>query len=192
MPRIVKSPEIRKQELTEIALRQFLEKGYEKTSIRSILKEANGEIGMFYHYFQSKKQVYEAALEKYNEDYISKIKEVVTTPVLSFEEKLRHIFSDLPGSICEYGLMYTKKANPDLLTILHARTLMKLVPLFEELLLIGAREKTLHLPLSDTRQLAEFLLFGASAIIHDHTVADLALKSSHIRSLLDKLLDTNL
>ena len=70
MSRIVKPPDIRKQELINIALKQFLEKGYERTSVRSILKEANGEIGMFYHYFESKSEIYEAALEKYNKKYI--------------------------------------------------------------------------------------------------------------------------
>jgi AcrR family transcriptional regulator len=38
-------PELRKQELLEIAFRQFLQQGYEKHSIRSIVGEADGEIG---------------------------------------------------------------------------------------------------------------------------------------------------
>lgn len=63
-------PELRKQELVRIALRQFLQQGYEKTSVRSIVKEANGEIGMFYHHFASKEEIFEAVLEQYNIAYI--------------------------------------------------------------------------------------------------------------------------
>ncbi len=37
--RTVKEPEIRRQELIETALKLFLKKGYEKTSVRDILKE---------------------------------------------------------------------------------------------------------------------------------------------------------
>lgn len=35
----VKEPEVRKQELIETVLKLFLKKGYEKTSVRDILKE---------------------------------------------------------------------------------------------------------------------------------------------------------
>lgn len=37
--RTVKEPEVRKKELIETALKLFLKKGYEKTSVRDILKE---------------------------------------------------------------------------------------------------------------------------------------------------------
>ena len=93
MTRIVKAPDVRRQELIGIALKQFLENGYEKTSIRSILKEADGEIGMFYHYFESKKEIYEAALEHYNEKYIAKMTELINAPGLGFHEKLNQIFT---------------------------------------------------------------------------------------------------
>ena len=42
-----KQPEIRRQELLQIATRQFISQGYDKTSIRSIVGEVGGEIGMF-------------------------------------------------------------------------------------------------------------------------------------------------
>lgn len=109
MSRVVKDPDVRRQELIEIALKQFLENGYEKTSIRSILKEADGEIGMFYHYFESKKEIYEAALETYNEKYLVKLTEVADTPEWDFKEKLNQVFILLPSSISEYRSMYTKR-----------------------------------------------------------------------------------
>lgn len=189
MTRVVKSPEVRRQELIEIALRQFLETGYEKTSVRSILKEADGEIGMFYHYFKSKNEIYEAALEKYNESYIVKITEIINTSDLGFEEKLNQIFSGLSGSISEYGLMYTKEVNPEIMTILLSKTLLKMVPLFEQLILDGLKKNTLKIPVQNTHLLSQFLLFGISAIIHDLEADSMEEKIGHIKVLLYKILD---
>ncbi|KAB1434488.1 TetR/AcrR family transcriptional regulator [Candidatus Galacturonibacter soehngenii] len=192
MARIVKAPDVRKQELIEIALKQFLENGYEKTSIRSILKEAGGEIGMFYHYFKSKNEIYEAALENYNEKYIVRFTEIVNTVDLSFEEKMNQIFIYLPDSISEYSQMCTDKGNPEIMTILHARTLLKIVPLFEQLILDGIEKKSIAAPVPSIHLLSQFILFGMSAIIHDREVDSMQEKIRHINALLSKVLDTNM
>lgn len=189
MTRIVKAPDVRRQELIGIALKQFLENGYEKTSIRSILKEADGEIGMFYHYFESKNEIYEAALEHYNEKYIAKMTELINAPGLGFHEKLNQIFTLLPGSLSEYSLMHSEKVNPDIMTILHGRTLLKMVPLFEQLIREGLDEHIMNTPVPNIHLLSQFILFGISAIIHDSEVRTIEEKYSHIRALLSKILD---
>lgn len=192
MSRIVKAPDVRRQELIGIALKQFLENGYEKTSIRSILKEANGEIGMFYHYFKSKNEIYEAALENYNEKYIAKVTEIVNASGLSFEKKLNQIFSGLSGSISEYSLMYTESVNSEIMTVLLSRTLYEMVPLFECIILDGMKKNNLTPPVPNTHLLSQFILFGISAIIHDSKVISMEEKFSHIKTLLSKLLDTEM
>ncbi|RCX19492.1 TetR family transcriptional regulator [Anaerobacterium chartisolvens] len=192
MIRIVKAPDVRRQELIEIALKQFLENGYEKTSVRSILKEADGEIGMFYHYFKSKNEIYEAALEDYNEKYIAKFTEIVNSAGLSFKEKLNKIFTLLPGSISEYSLMHTEKVNPQIMVVLHSRTLLKMVPLFEQIILDGLEKNTINVPVPNIRLLSQFTLFGMSAIIHDTEVNSIEEKLIHIKALLSKMLDTEM
>lgn len=192
MSRIVKAPEVRRQELIDIALKQFLENGYEETSIRSILKEAEGEIGMFYHYFKSKNEIYEAALESYNENYIVNFKEVVDSAGLSFKEKLNQIFTCLPGSISEYNQIYTQKANPQIMTVLLSRTLLKMAPLFERILLEGLDKDTMNAPVPNVHLLSQFILFGMSAIIHDVEVNSMDEKINHIKALLSKILDTEM
>lgn len=192
MSRIVKAPDVRRQELIEIALKQFLENGYEKTSVRSILKEADGEIGMFYHYFKSKNEIYEAALENYNEKYIIKFNEIVNSAGLSFKEKLDQIFTRLPGSISEYSLMYTEKVDSQIMTVLHTRTLLKMVPLFEQIILEGLEKNSMNAPVPNIHLLSQFILFGMSAIIHDNEVNSMEEKISHIKALLSKMLDTEM
>ena len=44
----------KKEALITTALKLFMENGYENTSVRMILNEVGGEVGMFYHYFKSK------------------------------------------------------------------------------------------------------------------------------------------
>lgn len=192
MSRIVKAPEIRRQELIEIALNQFLEKGYEKTSIRSILKETDGEIGMFYHYFASKNEIFEAALEYYNQKYISKVAEIINADGLSFKEKLNQILTHLPGTIKEYRQMNTEKVNPEIWAILHSKTLLKIVPLFEKIILEGLEKGTIHAPVPNTHLLSQFILFGMSAVIHDSGVSSMEEKCDSIRALLSKMLETKI
>ncbi len=50
--------EVRKS-ITQAALTEFMEKGYEKASIRGIAKRSNTSVGNIYKYFKSKEELYE-------------------------------------------------------------------------------------------------------------------------------------
>ncbi|WP_434302893.1 TetR/AcrR family transcriptional regulator [Clostridium botulinum] len=64
MAGIVKKPEVRKDELLNVAEKLFIEKGYENTSVKDIYAEVNGSFGMFYHHFKSKEEVLEEVNKK--------------------------------------------------------------------------------------------------------------------------------
>ena len=57
-----------KNHLTETSLRLFKAKGYEKTTMREIAKEAKVSLGSAYYYFQNKEEIvlffYQSSLEK--------------------------------------------------------------------------------------------------------------------------------
>ena len=63
--RVSKDPEIRKQEILDVAMRVFAEKGYETTTMKDIAKEAGVVAGLCYHYFQNKHALYQEALTQY-------------------------------------------------------------------------------------------------------------------------------
>ena len=65
MVRTVKDPEERKQEILDTAMRLFMEKGFESVSMRDIAQEADIAAGLCYHYFDSKKKLFNAALDAY-------------------------------------------------------------------------------------------------------------------------------
>lgn len=54
MSRIVKKPDIRRQELLDIGIKLFFEAGGKGVSIQEVVKQAEVATGLFYYYFKSK------------------------------------------------------------------------------------------------------------------------------------------
>jgi hypothetical protein len=80
------------------ALKEFMEKGYEGASIRSIAKKSNTSVGNIYKYFSSKEDLYENLIGSvYHRlmDYISKFDKV------ELNEKAQIIFYELVEEIME-------------------------------------------------------------------------------------------
>lgn len=56
----------RRNQIIEIGLRNFAEKGYENTSIKDIAKASNISQGLMYHYFKSKNDLFLAVIDRYS------------------------------------------------------------------------------------------------------------------------------
>lgn len=182
-------PNLRKQEILDIAYRQFLKKGYEKTSIRSIVGEANGEIGMFYHYFSSKEEIFKTVLEQYNEQYICKVNKLINNSVeLSFLELIDFYFIDLEKSILEYAEINNGMVNMQMLEKLHKSTLTSLNPVFCNLVQKYIDRGEISPPEIDVNILVDFIIYGISAVIHNNNQKSRKEKYYDIKVLLNKLL----
>ncbi|MEA5074553.1 MAG: GNAT family N-acetyltransferase [Eubacterium aggregans] len=63
----------KRDEIVGAALQLFLENGYDGTSVRSIMNQAGGEVGLFYYYFKNKDKVFDAVLDlffaRYDADF---------------------------------------------------------------------------------------------------------------------------
>jgi AcrR family transcriptional regulator len=84
--------------ITEEALKEFMEKGYEGASIRNIAKKSNTSVGNIYKYFKSKEDLYENLIGTvYHKliDYINKFDKV------EINEKAILIFYELMEKIME-------------------------------------------------------------------------------------------
>ncbi|MBU6998199.1 MAG: TetR/AcrR family transcriptional regulator [Theionarchaea archaeon] len=64
MTRVTKNPEIRKEELIEIAEELFAIKGYEETPVSDIVKKAQVAQGTFYYYFKSKDEILDSVVDR--------------------------------------------------------------------------------------------------------------------------------
>ncbi|MFC7680232.1 TetR/AcrR family transcriptional regulator [Paenibacillus sp. GCM10028914] len=99
MVRVVKNPEERREELIDIAIKLFMENGYENTSVKSIYTEVNGSFGMFYHHFKSKEEIFEAAMNKYTDLFVEKIGAILQNTEIPFEQRYQLVFSHWLGLI---------------------------------------------------------------------------------------------
>lgn len=87
-------PEERKQELIDIATKLFLERGYKNVSVQDILDEVNGQNGMFYHYFKSKDEIYQAAIKQFIDYAASDRLKIINNKSISFKERLQLVCED--------------------------------------------------------------------------------------------------
>lgn len=186
VPKLSKQPEERRQELVDIALRQFMQLGYEKTSVRSIVGEAGGEVGMFYHYFKSKEELFRVALRQFNVAYVRGLAALVEeNPEEKFAEMLDRVFEHLAASVGGYRAMQPEHVDEQVLLLLHRQALAELVPVFARVLERYSERGEIAKPAVDTSVLAGFLLHGASSVIHGPQRADAA---ASVKLLAGKLL----
>lgn len=95
-----KEREERQQQILQIALDQFITKGYYGTSTREICKIANISSGLLFHYFKSKQALYEALIEIGCEKLVL-IPQHSTSPLKVFEQQVQdafHMIADNPFS----------------------------------------------------------------------------------------------
>ena len=92
----------KRDEIIDIAMKLFFENGYEATSVRMIMNEVGGEIGMFYHYFKSKDMLFDQVVESFFKKYREKFEAML----ISCENKEAFVKTFLPlyeKSMGEFG-----------------------------------------------------------------------------------------
>lgn len=157
-----------KDAILEAALQTFLTNGYEGTSVRMILEEANVVTGSFYHFFKSKEDLFEKAVERflylYKEEFVS----IIADDTRSFGEQL-DLLIELMGRNTQ---LYFEKLQANQLhwTVqyaLHKRTLQALLPsveaLVKKVLESGCARNLMGL---DIHTLSVVVLQGIEGIMH--------------------------
>lgn len=93
MPRTVKQPEERRQEILDVAMGLFTTSGYDAVSMRDIARAANITPGLVYHYFDSKQNLFNAALDAYVVECSRELIAVLDDPDVELSHKLDVLFS---------------------------------------------------------------------------------------------------
>jgi TetR/AcrR family transcriptional regulator, transcriptional repressor for nem operon len=93
MPRIVKEPDLRRNEILAAAQGLIFTKGYEQMSIQDILDQVKISKGAFYHYFDSKQALLDALIERMQQDAEQVIGPISADPNLPALEKMQRVFS---------------------------------------------------------------------------------------------------
>nr|WP_248926670.1 FAD-dependent oxidoreductase [Paenibacillus hamazuiensis] len=88
----------KKQYMIDVALRMFIEKGFENVSVDDIIAATNTSKGTFYHYFKSKDEIIRE-VPKRQDDIIRKWMKEPTSKVPSLETHINRLFLDLAYNI---------------------------------------------------------------------------------------------
>ena len=172
-----KKPEIRRQELIDVAAALFTEKGYEAVSVRDILNVVDGAPGMFYYYFKSKQDIYIAAQEQYITQRLERKCTIIEDETVSFDEKLPIFRSMVEEDIQGYMERFAPQADASisdtsykLYDLVHM--LGRMVGPYSKFILQGIRENRLnnrfHITEENAEAFATFVLYGAWGMIYNN------------------------
>ncbi len=97
MARTVKPEAVasKRREILDAAHRLVLTKGYEQVSIQDILDEVRISSGAFHHYFDSRRALLEAFIERIKQESEKPLLPIIQNPSLSAIEKLQGFFDML-------------------------------------------------------------------------------------------------
>lgn len=160
----------KKDEIIDAALRLFIANGYDNTSVRLILDAVGGEIGMFYHYFTSKDEVFKAAADRFLQQYIVGFNDIAGNSEQPLDQQLRALFRWFTLALDQYQVL-AKTTDHSLLKFpqreaLHSRTLDALTPPVEQLLNKAASANEIIIPTGVTQKaLAQFILHGIAGVL---------------------------
>ena len=171
-----KKPEVRRQELIDVASALFAEKGYEAVSVRDILNVVDGAPGMFYYYFKSKQDIYLAAMEQYITKRLERKCKIIEDATISFDEKLPVFRSMVEEDIQGYMEHFAPQADASisdtsykLYDLVHMLDHM-IIP-YSKFMLQGIRENRLnnrfHITEDNAEAFATFVLYGAWGMIYN-------------------------
>ncbi|MCR5449043.1 MAG: TetR/AcrR family transcriptional regulator [Solobacterium sp.] len=159
---------ITRENIIDAAAKVFLTYGYEQTSVRMILEEADVVTGSFYHFFPSKEALFEAVIERFLDGYTQRISAILNDENMEMEEIMEKILNELKETArMYYDVLQGDRLHWTVQTALHDRTLAALVQPMAQALARLQAEGTVrsHLHVDDMT-LAGILINGTEAILH--------------------------
>lgn len=154
----------KRDEIIEAATEMFFTEGYESTSVRKVLKAVNGEVGMFYHYFSSKEELFDVCADRFFRNYAENFETMTAsaeTPEMLVEQFLPAYEKAMEQyRIAEGRMHWTVRMA------FHERTLLSLIPAVTKLLVRFGYCGAYPLDIAAARLTAD-----VSAVIHSLSFA---------------------
>lgn len=173
----------KRDEIIAKAMILFFENGYEGTSVRMIMDQVGGEIGMFYHYFKSKEELFDKVVEAFFKNYEEKFSGLIRG-CSSPEELVNELAPVYERSMQEFGTLQGNM-HWTIQYAMHGRTVAAFLPVVVESLAKWGVESEVPLEI-----LAAQLLYGISATIHSKAfeAMDKEQKKETLLSFMGKVL----
>lgn len=165
MPRTVKLPDERRQELLDIGIDLFLTKGSAGVSIQNVISRANVATGLFYYYFQSKEAFVEEAVTRYISNLSAHFAELLSrsdeTALVNIKNIIEVFFAHVEEA---FPLVHDEVVNtPQFHMVMHG-ILKRLCPAVERLIEKGVADGDFHV--ASPKITAGFLLNGLVYMFH--------------------------
>lgn len=186
MPRIVKTSDIRKQELLEIGFKLYMNKGLSGLNIKDIVTKADVATGLFYYYFNSKEAFVDEALDTFIAQNMAPIQKILMTPAVGLRERIQRTLDAFWRYVLKMApyRSATFYHTPQHL-ILNNKLLTQMQPVILSVVTEGV--KTGVLKRANTVLTANYLLYGLSCVLNTQVPIDQATKRE-----LDQLVFTTL
>jgi TetR/AcrR family transcriptional repressor of nem operon len=156
MARIVKDPEVRRNEILDAAERLMASKGYEQVAIQDIIDELQIAKGTVYHYFDSKVALLMALVERIGEKAKQLVLPIVSDRELSAQDKLVRIFDVLDrykrankNLIFSFMRVWYADENALFRNRLYTTRIKWLAPLLRQIIQEGVEEGVFTTPYPD-------------------------------------------
>ena len=154
--------------ILKAAAKVFFENGFEKTSVKMILSEANIVTGSFYHFFPSKEALFEAVVEEFLKDYSLRVRAILEDDTLEIEQIINGLSGELiNGYETYYKVLQADKLHWTVECALHYMTIEAMVePMTHALARLLEEGSVKSLLDIDVETLARILIKGSEAVIH--------------------------
>lgn len=168
MTRISKNPDERRSEIMNISEKLFQSRGYENTSVNSIIDKIGIAKGTFYYYFKSKENLLKAIVDDLLEKIIQRAETVVKNKKLTAIKKFEMIYfgekndADRAEKLSK-NLLHPK--NRVLNEKINVQIVTELSPLIVEIVEQGKKEGVFKV--ENTLATVQFLIAGSQFIFDD-------------------------
>lgn len=154
--------------ILKAATNVFFKNGFEKTSVKMILSEANIVTGSFYHFFSSKEALFEAVVEEFLKDYSLRVRTILEDDTLTIEQIMDRFFKEFARTSDTYfTVLQADKLHWTVKCALHDMTIEAITePLAHALSRLLQEGSIRSLMDVDAKTLARILIKGSEAIIH--------------------------
>lgn len=126
----------KKEQILDISLSLFLEKGYDNTSISDIVTSLDIARGTLYYHFESKEAIMDAIIEQSVKEIVERVEKMVFKKDLSVYEKIFSLFSTTSMKRKSGGDLMIDYLNQPQNALLHEKSnsslIQKISPLFRE------------------------------------------------------------
>lgn len=152
-----------KNKIVEAATKLFFENGYDGTSVRSIVKSVDCEVGLFYYYYRSKDNLFSDVLDNFFVPYDKKFAELVEYAKADPENGLYHFFDELKLIVKDFREKYAENMHRTVRWAIREHTLTTIEPYIEEIVNLAIENGAK--PAMETKTTAVFMSHGVGSLV---------------------------